>query len=69
MFMRAIYGTPDMDEQVRIRDEISRAFDDRRIRTTATQNLGQIHAANLKKAHEQLESNPTIGKVVLKEFA
>jgi NADPH:quinone reductase len=28
-----------------------------------------INAANLKKAHEQLESGPTIGKVVLEGFA
>ena len=45
---RAIYGTPDMDEQARILKEISRAVDDGRIRTTATQNLGEITAANLK---------------------
>ncbi|MGF6175032.1 zinc-binding alcohol dehydrogenase family protein [Ensifer sp. 4252] len=68
MFTRAIYGTPDMDEQARILNEISRAVDDGRIRTTATQNL-QINAANLKKAHEQLESGSTIGKVVLEGFA
>lgn len=69
MFTRAIYGTPDIDEQARILNKISRAVDDGRIRTTATQNLGVINAANLKKAHEQLESGSTIGKVVLEGFA
>lgn len=69
MFTRAIYGTPDMDEQARILNEISSAADDGRIRTTATQNLGAINAANLKKAHAQLESASTIGKVVLEGFA
>lgn len=68
MFTRVIYGTPDMDEQARILNEISRAVGDGRIRTTATQNLGEINAANLKKAHEQLESGSTIGKVVLERF-
>ncbi|MEB2846451.1 zinc-binding alcohol dehydrogenase family protein [Rhizobiales bacterium RZME27] len=69
MFTRAIYGTPDMDEQARILNEISAAVDDGRISTTATNNCGQINAANLKKAHEQLESGSTIGKVVLEGFA
>lgn len=68
MFTRAIYETPDMDEQARILNEISRAVDDGRIRTTAKQNLGEINAANLKKAHEQLESGSTIGKIVLEGF-
>lgn len=69
MFTRAIYGTPDMDEQSRILNEVANAVDARKIRTTATQNLGAINAENLKKAHAQLESGSTIGKVVLEGFA
>ena len=69
MFTRAIYGTPDMEEQARILNEVSRAVDDGRVRTTATLNLGKINAANLMRAHEQLESGTTIGKVVLEGFA
>ncbi|MDL2399921.1 zinc-binding alcohol dehydrogenase family protein [Rhizobium mayense] len=69
MFTRPIYGTPDMGEQGWILDEISAAADEGRIRTTATQHLGPIDAENLKKAHAQLESGSTIGKVVLEGFA
>ncbi|MBZ9966073.1 zinc-binding alcohol dehydrogenase family protein [Mesorhizobium sp. BR1-1-2] len=69
MFTRAIYETPDMDEQGKILDAMSAAVDDGRIRSTATQNLGAINAENLKKAHAQLESGSTIGKVVLEGFA
>lgn len=69
MFTRAIFGTPDMDEQAKILNEVSAAVNDGRIRTTATQNLGAINAENLKKAHTQLESGSTIGKVVLEAFA
>jgi NADPH2:quinone reductase len=69
MFTRAIYETPDMNEQSRILDEVSSAVDAGKIRSTATQNLGAINAENLKKAHEQLESGSTIGKVVLEGFA
>ncbi len=68
MFTRAIYGTPDMDEQARILNEVAAAVDSGTIRSTATQNLGTINAANLRRAHEQLESGSTIGKVVLEAF-
>lgn len=68
MFTRAIYQTPDMAEQGRILDEMSRAVDDGRIRSTATRRLAPIDAANLKLAHAQLESGTTIGKIVLEGF-
>ena len=68
MFTRSIYQTPDMIEQGRILDEIAAAADDGRIRSTATVRLGTINADNLKKAHAQLESGSTIGKVVLEGF-
>lgn len=58
-----------MDEQGRILNEMSSAVDDGKIRSTAMQNLGSINAQNLKKAHAQLESGTTIGKVVLEGFA
>jgi len=58
-----------MYQQGLILNEISSAVDAGRIRSTATVNLGAINAENLKKAHEQLESGSTIGKVVLEGFA
>lgn len=68
MFTRSIFGTPDMSEQGRILDEVSKAVDGGAIKTTATMHFGAINAANLKKAHAQLESGTTIGKVVLEGF-
>lgn len=68
MFTRSIFSTPDMGEQGRILDEVSRAVDAGSVRTTATTHFGVINAANLKKAHAQLESGTTIGKVVLEGF-
>lgn len=69
MFTRAIYQTPDMDEQGQILDEVAAAVDDGRIKSTATVRLGAINAENLKKAHAKLESGTTIGKIVLESFA
>lgn len=68
MFTRSIYQTPDMIEQGRILDQVAAAADDDRIISTATVRLGTINADNLKKAHAQLESGSTIGKVVLEGF-
>jgi len=68
MFTRSIYGTPDIAEQGRILNDVSRAVDDGKIRTTATRHLGPINAANLKQAHAQLETGASIGKVVLEGF-
>ncbi len=69
MFTRSIFGTPDMDEQGKILNEMCIAVEDGRIRSTATQRLGAINAENLKKAHAQLESGSTIGKIVLENVA
>lgn len=68
MFTRAIYQTPDMEEQGRILNEVADAADEERIRSTAHVSFGAINAGNLKRAHAQLESGTTIGKIVLEGF-
>ena len=68
MFTRSIFGTPDMAEQGRILNEVSRLADAGEIRSTLTRRLGLINAANLKQAHALLESGTTIGKLVLEGF-
>lgn len=68
MFTRAIYGTPDMIEQGRILNEASRLVDAGKLRTTATERLAPINAANLKHAHAIIESGRARGKIVLEGF-
>ena len=65
MFTRSTYGTPDMIEQHRLLSEAADLVDRGVVRTTMTSNLGRLSAATLKRAHAQLESGTTIGKVVL----
>lgn len=65
MFTRSMFGTPDMIEQHKLLNEISAMIDRGQIITTAAMELSPINAANLKKAHAQVESGTTIGKVVL----
>ncbi|CCM79497.1 zinc-binding alcohol dehydrogenase family protein [Rhizobium mesoamericanum] len=68
MFTRSIYETADIAEQGKLLNEVSRLVDEGKIRTTVTETLSPINAANLKKAHAGIESGKTKGKVVLEGF-
>jgi len=68
MFTRAIFETADIAEQGKLLNEVSRLVDEGKIRTTVTETLSPINAANLKKAHVAIESGKTRGKVVLEGF-
>lgn len=68
MFTRSIYETPDMGEQGKILDTIAALVDAGEIVTTLTERLSPINAANLKRAHAQLESGTAKGKIVLEGF-
>jgi NADPH2:quinone reductase len=68
MFTRAIYGTPDMGEQGRILNAVADLVDAGTIRTTLTERLSPINAANLTQANARVESGTTKGKIVLEGF-
>ena len=69
MFTRSIYATADMAEQGRLLVEISRLVDLGRLRSTMTERLSPINAANLKHAHKLIEHGSARGKIVLDSFA
>ena len=66
MFTRPRFKTPDMIEQHRLLNQVADWLDAGRLRGTMKQVLTPVNAANLRKAHAQLESGSTIGKLVLK---
>ncbi len=68
MYTRSLFETPDMTRQHDILNEVSGLLDAGKIRSTATETLGKINAANLIKAHKILESNTARGKLVLEGF-
>lgn len=68
MYTRSIYDTPDMGEQGRLLNEVSRHVDAGTLRTTMTERVPGINAANLRRVHAQLESGTTRGKIVLEGF-
>jgi NADPH:quinone reductase-like Zn-dependent oxidoreductase len=54
-----------MDEQRRILTEVAGLIDAGRLRTTLTETLSPINAANLRAAHAKLESGTMVGKLAL----
>jgi NADPH:quinone reductase-like Zn-dependent oxidoreductase len=65
MYTRSMYQTADMVEQHHILNKVAGLVDQRLVATTIKQTLSPINAENLRKAHAQLESGTTIGKLVL----
>lgn len=68
MFARPMFQTDDMEAQGRLLNEVARLVDAGQIRTTLTEVLRPINAANLKQAHALVESGRARGKIVLEGF-
>lgn len=68
MFTRSLFGTPDMTAQHRILSEAARLVEEGTVRTTLSEHLGAINAANLRRAHALIEGGRARGKVVLEGF-
>jgi zinc-binding alcohol dehydrogenase family protein len=62
---RPVFGTPDLMRQHEILSETADLVDRGVLRSTMTESFGVINAANLRRAHAQLESGTTRGKIVL----
>lgn len=68
MFTRPLFGTPDLVEQGKLLDQVAALVEAGQIRTTVTETLSPINAANLRTAHALLETNTARGKIVLEGF-
>lgn len=68
VFMRSLMQTADMSVQGDILRQVAELIEAGKIRTTLTETLSPINAANLKRAHQMLESGRTRGKIVLEGF-
>ena len=65
MFTRSMYETGDMIEQHHLLNSVAELVDAGKVKTTINQVLEPINASSLKKAHAEIESRHTIGKIVL----
>lgn len=68
MFTRAVFETADILEQHKLLRKVAEMVDAGTVRTTLSEDLGTINAANLKRAHALIESGRAKGKVVLSGF-
>lgn len=64
MFTRPLFQKTDATQR-ELLNRVAELVDEGRLRTTLTQTFEGLTGENLKKAHEQLESGSTIGKVAL----
>jgi len=69
MFTRPRFKTADMIEQHRLLNQVADWLDSGKLRGTLKETLSPINAANLRKAHEKLESGTMVGKLVLKGWS
>ena len=65
MFTRSIYQTPDMSTQHQLLNRIAEMLDQKLLKTTLKQNLGPMTAETITRAHQQLLSGKTLGKIVM----
>ncbi|HBZ3069220.1 TPA: zinc-binding alcohol dehydrogenase family protein, partial [Klebsiella pneumoniae] len=68
MFTRSMFETDDMIAQHQLLTRVAALIDNHTIKTTLGEHYGAITAANLQKAHRQLETGRAVGKIVLEGF-
>ena len=68
MFARSMFQTPDMQSQHDLLRRVAEMVDAGSLRTTVGEHFGAINAANLRRAHQWVESGRARGKAVLAGF-
>jgi NADPH2:quinone reductase len=68
VFARGMHKTSTISAQHRTLEAIAHLVDTGVLRTTLTEHYGAIDAANLKRAHEAIETGRVRGKIVLEGF-
>ena len=68
MFTRSMFTTHDIIAQHQLLTRVAQLIDDHTIHTTLGEHFGAITAANLQKAHAQIETGRSVGKIVLEGF-
>lgn len=68
MFTRSMFVTDDIARQGEILSHVARLIDEKKIVPTLSQVLSPINAHNLREAHRLIETNRSVGKIVLEGF-
>ena len=69
MFTRSMFGTEDIAAQGALLAEVAALVDSGRLRTTLSEVMQPFNAATLREAHRLIETQQTIGKIVISGFA
>jgi NADPH:quinone reductase len=69
MFTRSMFHTRDMACQQDLLNTLAQLIEEQKIKTTLTELLNGINAANLRKAHAKIEQGNSIGKLVVENFS
>ncbi|MDR0626729.1 MAG: zinc-binding dehydrogenase, partial [Bifidobacteriaceae bacterium] len=65
MFARSMHRAQDLVRQHEILDALSGLVDSGTVRATLTTELKGLNAANLRRAHEAVETGHMVGKIVV----
>ncbi|WP_395490670.1 zinc-binding alcohol dehydrogenase family protein [Cedecea davisae] len=68
MFTRSMFTTSNIIEQHNLLTRVANLIDQGVLRTTLGEHYGTISSANLRRAHELLETGRAVGKIVLEGF-
>ncbi len=68
MFTRSMFETTDIIEQHRLLTRIAALIDEGAVKTTLGEHFGEINARNLRLAHQRIETQRAVGKIVLEGF-
>ena len=68
MFARSMHQTPDMIEQHHLLSYVAGQIDAGNIKTTVSEVLSPINAANMREAHRLVETGQARGKIVVEGF-
>ena len=68
MFTRSMFETHDISAQHQLLTRVAQLIDNNTIHTTLGEHFGAITAVNLQKAHAQIETGRSVGKIVLEGF-
>jgi zinc-binding alcohol dehydrogenase family protein len=68
MFTRSMFETRDIIVQHQLLTRVAELIDSQVLKTTLGEHYGKISAENLQKAHAQIETGRSVGKIVLEGF-
>lgn len=68
MWTRVKHDTPDKYRHHAILQEVSKLVDEGKLKHTLTQTFSPINATNLREAHRLIETQRTVGKLILSGF-